>query len=212
MYIFVDEAGDLSDFSVTGSKYFLLAAVIANDHGPCNGLTDLRHDLERELYELPRGFHAKNDPKPRRQRVLKCLREMHIEIHLVAIRKEIIFDHLRTSEAWLYGFALKKVATSLSIALSNNASRKRLVLPSYSTGTLKRQTAVLCRNTVLELFPQVFEIAIWESSSHAGSQIADYCSWAIQRKLERDDDTALNEISQHIKSVISPWGDQLILL
>ncbi len=211
MYIFVDEAGDLSDFSVTGSKYFLLAAVVAQDHGPCNELSDLRHDLERESFELPRGFHAKNDPKPRRQRVLKCLKDMHIEVHVVAIRKESIFLHLRTSESWLYGFALRKIADSLSPFLPNESSRKRLVLPVYSTGLLRRQTADVCRNTILELFPHVFEIAIWESSSHAGLKIADYCSWAIQRKLERDDDTALNEIKNHIKSAFSPWGVELKL-
>lgn len=211
MYIFIDEAGDLTDFSASGSKFFLLTAVVAHDHGPSNALTDLRHDLEREYYELPRGFHAKNDPNPRRQRVLKCLKGMPIEIHVVAIQKASIYFHLRSSESWLYGFALRIIIRSLLAFLTNEAIRERLVLPVYATGLLKRQTADVCRNTILESFPNVFEVAIWETSSHAGLQIADYCSWAIQRKLERDDGTALNEIKSQIRSACSPWGVKLDL-
>lgn len=189
-----------------------MAAVVSYDYGPCNALTDLRHDLERESYELPRGFHAKNDPKPRRHRVLKCLKGMPIEIHVIAIRKESIYLHLRSSESWLYGFTFKKIVDLLlSTFLEIETRRKRLVLPVYSSGLLKRQTADVCRNTILESYANVFEIAVWETSSHAGLQIADYCSWAIQRKLERDDGTALNEIKSQIRSACSPWGVKLDL-
>lgn len=205
MYIFIDEAGDLSNFSATGSKYFLLVAVVAKNHEPANAILDLRHDLERESFEIPRGFHAKNDPKPRRNRVFECLKKLPIELHVVAIRKENIFPHLRASESWMYGFAFKKIVSSLSDSLRRRIGRKRLVLPTYSTGSLRKQIVAVCRNTIVGLYPDEFEIAFWESSGHAGLQIADYCSWAIQRKLERGETESLEDIKTLIEHVVSPW-------
>jgi hypothetical protein len=211
MYIFVDEAGDLSDYTGTGSKYFVLAAVVAGNHDPCNQLTDLRHDLERETYLLPKGFHAKDDPAPRRKRVLHSLKEMEIEIHVVAIKKELVILNRRTPESWVYSYALKHMFGYLSTQVLHNNLRNRLVLPTYSTGKIRRAVAEVSRN-IIENVPNIgIELAIWETSSHAGLQIADYCSWAVQRKLERNDDSAIRILKNQIRSSFSPWGVELLL-
>ncbi len=212
MYVFVDEAGNLSNYTDSGSKYFVLTAVLTISHEPLNQLNDLRHDLERESYALPRGFHAKEDPHPRRKRVLGCLKEMKIEIHTVAIKKDLVFLNRRIPESWVYGYGLKHMFGFLSATRLGTNLRNRLVFPIYSTGKTRREISETCRRVIEESFKGSFEIAIWETSSHPGLQIADYCSWAIQRKLERDDDTAISEIRKHLKSAFSPWGVELALM
>lgn len=211
MYIFVDEAGNLSDYSDSGSKFFVLSAVIADDHSPCNQLTDLRHDLEKESFSLPKGFHAKSDPRPRRERVFNRLNDMEIAIHVVAIKKDHVLHNLRKPESWVYGYAVKLLVTYICELDIHPSHRKRLVLPIYASGKLRQSTSAVCRRSVEEYSQNQFEIAIWETATHPGLQIADYCSWAVQRKLERGDDSAINKIRKQIKSAFSPWGVELKL-
>ena len=107
MLCFIDESGELSNYTPTGSQYFLCTAVLMYDYEPVLALYDLRHQLEHEGYPRQCGFHAKNDPRPMKKRVFDLLARSTIFIHSVALKKSSIYEGLRGDEAFVYRIACR---------------------------------------------------------------------------------------------------------
>jgi hypothetical protein len=101
--------------------------------------------------------------------------------------------------AWYLHF--KHLARSMSRA-------ERLFVAASSLGTKKAcgalHTAV--DEVVQQLSPcKSHRVAFWPAESDPCLQIADYCTWAIQRKWERGDDRAHALISLKIRSEFDVW-------
>jgi hypothetical protein len=48
-------------------------------------------------------------------------------------------------------------------------------------------------------------VAFWPADSDPCLQVADYCTWAIQRKWERDDDRSHLLIAPKLRSEYDVW-------
>jgi hypothetical protein len=89
MYLFIDETGELNDFSPSGSIYFGLCGALMPNLSELHLLHELRLQISSEGFDLPKqGFHSKEDPMPRRYRVCETIGKMtNLQIFPIIVKK-----------------------------------------------------------------------------------------------------------------------------
>jgi hypothetical protein len=212
MLCFVDESGDLSNYTATGSQYFLCTAVLMYDSTPMIALQDLRLQLEHEGHPVPNGFHAKNDVRPKRTRVFELLAQHTIFIHTIALKKDKIYAKLRSDEAFVYRIACRSLFKSLFSRYLADQDNHSIIFSNYSSGNIA-QDLKKYQLQIMDEFGTVHrskKIAFWDTQTHTGLQIADYCSWMMQRHLENpNDEQAIefkNLLDSRIANLYLPFG------
>lgn len=211
MFCFVDESGELSNYG-SGSKYFLCTAVLMYDYAPINALEELRHQLEHEGFVLPTGFHAKNDAKPMKSRVFDLLSQQPIYIHSVALKKEKVYPELRPDAAFVYRIACRMLFRSLLKDYLADRDKHSIVFSKYASGKVAARLESFQIHMMKEFgsFHRSTRIAFWDAASHAGLQIADYCSWMTQRDLENPTDAQAMQFKQcmdsRVVTLFKPFG------
>jgi len=194
MFIFIDESGELSNYTETGSNYFICTAALMYDSQPCEALNELRHQLEHDGYPVPSGFHAKNDPHPRRLRVFQTLAETHIFVHSVALKKERVYENLRNDEPFVYRLACRMLLSYLFKDHLPVAGQHSIVFGTWGSGAAERRLVSFLIGAVAEFGnAHSTRIAFWDAPTHTGLQIADYCVWLVQRGLEIPDENRTAE-------------------
>lgn len=83
-----------------------------------------------------------------------------------------------------------------------------MFVAASSLGTKKGRNAL--HTAVDEVVQQVstchsHRVAFWPANSDPCLQVADYCTWAIQRKWEREDDRSHALIASKIQSEFDVW-------
>lgn len=185
MFVFVDESGELSNYTDSGSKYSVCTAVLVQDNGPIEALQELRHQIEQEGYPVPRGFHAKNDPYPRRVRVFQLLGKQPVYVHSVALKKEKVNPILRSDQVGVYRTAVRLLFEFLFEHHLQLNERHSIVVGTYGTGDTARRLEIGIKS-IIEAYGTRHDtrLAFWEAFTHPVLQIADYCAWMTQRCLE----------------------------
>jgi hypothetical protein len=114
------------------------------------------------------------------------------------------FDFSRGSGASRY-FILCTVASShCEVADSLLALRRDLGWRGTKKARGALHTAV--DDVVRQLSPcRSHRVAFWPADSDPCLQVADYCTWAIQRKWERADERSHTLISPKIRSEFDVW-------
>ena len=201
-FIYADESGNF-DFSGNpkASKFFILTTVIVDDHAVASELFELRRQLAWEGYQLPTGFHATEDAQYVRNAVFSALQQYTFRIDATVLEKRKSRPQIRSTDmrfyqhAWFYHmkYIVPRVFTE----------QDELLLVAATLGRKRR--GVGFNKAVEDVMNQVSgsntsKIAHWQASSDPCLQIADYCSWAIQRKWESDDDRSYQLISGRIGS------------
>ncbi len=204
-YVFADEAGNF-DFSrgPGASRYFILCTVASSHCEVGDDLLALRRDLGWRGLHLDRVFHATEDPQAVRDEVFALLTDMDCWVDATILEKAKAQSHLR-SEAHLYKMAwylhFKHLARRLDAS-------DRLFVAASSLGTKKARGALhtAVDDVVRQLSPcRSHRVAFWPADSDPCLQVADYCTWAIQRKWERADDRSHSLISPKIRSEFDVW-------
>ena len=206
-YVFSDEAGNFDFSRQSGaSKYFILGTVTANDCQVGDRLLQLRRELGWRGLHLDRVFHATEDPQPVRGEVFKALGESDLRIDATILEKSKAQIHLR-SEAALYKMAwflhFKHVAPQIA------SPANRLFVAASRLGTKKKRGRF--HEAVDEVVDQVsrcasHRVAFWPTESDPCLQVADYCTWAVQRKWERGDSRSYDLIKDKIASEFDAWA------
>ena len=183
-YIYADESGNF-DFSVhTGaSRYFIVTTVMIQDHKVASELFELRRSLAWKGFNLQTGFHATKDSQAVRDAVFGILQPHDFRIDATIMDKRKAQPQLRTSAmrfyqyAWLYHmrYIAPRVATS----------QDEVLVVAAAVATKKR--AARFNDAVKDVMSQIspanaLKSAHWPASTDPCLQIADYSSWAIQRK------------------------------
>jgi Protein of unknown function (DUF3800) len=208
IHVFADESGNF-DFSrkVGASRYFILTTVTAPDGSVGDSLAGLRRQLTWEGHDLTCGFHATDDSHDVRLRVFGELAKLPIRVDSVILEKAKAQPQTRTSEprfykyAWFYHF--KRVAQLIV------APNDELLVIAASLGTKKKRIAF--HNAVSDVVGQVanvtsVETASWPAETDYCLQAADYCSWAMQRKWERGDDSWYKMIQPQVRTEFDLWS------
>lgn len=206
-YVFSDEAGNF-DFSRQpgASRYFILGTVTANDCEVGDRLLQLRRELGWRGLHLDRVFHATEDPQAVRDEVFGALRQSDLRIDATILEKSKAQLHLR-SEAALYKMAwflhFKHVAPQVA------GPTDRLFVAASRLGTKKKRGGF--HSAVDDVVSQVspcasHRVAFWPTESDPCLQVADYCTWAIQRKWERGDSRSYDLIEDKVESEFDAWA------
>ncbi len=166
-------------------------------------LDSLRYDLIQSGLDLE-SFHAAEDSKAVRADVFACIAAAldSLRIHSLIVEKPKTGPAL-TTEARFYpemlGYHLKYV-----LPREDNVGNRMLIVIT-DTLPVKRQRQAVAKGIQRVLNTTIpaqvsYRILHHTSRSHYGLQIADYCSWAIFRKWERNDPLHYQQISPAINS------------
>ena len=201
-YIYADEAGNF-DFSHNpdATRYFILTTVLIDDHGIESALLDLRRELVWDKVNLPREFHATEEQQLVRDRVFDILNRYDFRIDATILEKSKALPQIGLTEEMFYKYAwyyhMKYVAPRVAsrtdellvIAASIGTKRKSLNF-RYAVSDVMEQTSPT----------RAMRVNMWPAAVDPCLQVADYCSWAIQRKWEREDLRSYDLIKDKIQS------------
>lgn len=205
-YVFADEAGNF-DFSNRpgASRFFILCTVTTDSCDVGDALLALRRELGWKGHHLDRVFHASEDPQAVRDEVFELLRTHDFRVDATVLEKCKAQPHLQDGPsiykmAWYLHF--KHVAPRIV-----NQSHRMFVVASR-LGTKKARGAL--HGAVDQVVEQVapcrsHRVAFWPADSDPCLQVADYCTWAIQRKWEHGDARSHVLISSKVKSEFDVW-------
>jgi hypothetical protein len=204
-YVFADEAGNF-DFSrgSGASRYFILCTVESSYCEAGDALLALRRDLGWRGLHLDRVFHATQDPQTVRDEVFALLADKDFAVDATILEKCKAQPHLR-DEAQLYKMAWYLHFKHLARRMN---SSDRLFVAASSLGTKKARGALhsAVDDVVRQLSPcRSHRVAFWPADSDPCLQVADYCTWAIQRKWERQDQRSHVLIAPKIRSEFDVW-------
>jgi len=197
LYMFLDESGNL-DFSEKGTRHFLLTAV--TKERPFNAFRDLV-DLKYDLIESGLGieyFHASEDRQEVRNKVFSII-QRHMEgvrVDSIAVEKAKTHVELRSPERFypnVLGFLIKAVLGDMPLA-----GYQEVIIMTDSVPVQKRRDAIAkaVKLTLADTLPPGVRHRIYhhESKSNLDLQVADYCCWAIYRKLASGDERSYSLI------------------
>jgi hypothetical protein len=205
-FVFADEAGNF-DFSLNSgaSRFFILTTVTMDDCRTGDALAHLRRDLTWQGINLAKPFHATEDSPAVRTAVFDLLMRSPIRVDATVLEKRKAEPHLQNDlglykMGWFLHF--KYVAPQIA------TSQDRLLVVAASLGTKKtrRFFSAAVDDVVRQVSPARHRVAFWAADSDLCIQVADYCSWAVQRSWERGDPTFLNLLGSKVVTNKDIWA------
>jgi hypothetical protein len=194
VYLFFDESGNL-DFTANGSRHFCFGALTLRDPGPLTAeFARLRYDLLGEGLELD-CFHAAEDRQAVRNQVFGALQRVSgsgldaggFDFDVLVADKRLAPAELR--DPFEFYARLGYVLVDSVLERFRDSDEPVVVITdSLPLHRDRKALAKAFRNAIRDsLGEREFCIVHHVSAAHAGLQAADYCTWAVQRKLRGDD-------------------------
>ena len=206
-YVFADEAGNFHFSRNPGaSKYWILCTATMDDCHAGDDLLQLRRDLGWQGLHLSKVPHATEDGPSIRGVVYNRIMRSDIRVDATVFEKRKTEPRLQTN------LALYKLGWYLHfkyVAPRVVTSQDRLFVVAASIGTKKTRAAF--QQAVDDVVTQVspcrrYRVAQWPAQSDPCLQVADYCTWAIQRSWEQGDNGPLNLIQSKVQSNKDIWA------
>ncbi|WP_157096228.1 DUF3800 domain-containing protein [Methylosinus sp. R-45379] len=186
LFLFADEAGDFTfNRNQNVSIFYIICTVTMRDCGIGHSLLKLRRDLAWDKVEIGDYFHASTDRQAVRDHVFNVISACDFDIHATIMEKPKAQPQVRATEqtfykyGWHYHFrySSKKYVKSL----------RELHLTIASIGTKKKK--IDFEDAVRDVVRQKdlknsWHLSFWPCQSDPCLWVADYCTWAIQRKYE----------------------------
>lgn len=207
VYLFSDEAGDFTFRRGQGiSEYFLIATVMTPDCVEGETLLRLRRELAWRGQVLE-SFHAVDDRNPVRSHVYDLIAKSNLRIDVTALHKPRAQRHLSSDPAYFY-----KMANFLHFkyVIPQVTGFKDDLMVVASSLQIKRKRTALhnsVRDVVRQVSPTTRFVTAWhKNDTDPCLQLADYGAWAVQRSLERSDDSWLNVIRHNVQTIFHPFN------
>jgi hypothetical protein len=206
-YVFADEAGNF-DFSLKqdASKYFILCTVTLDHCQLGTEILELRRQLAWRGIHLDSVLHAQKDVYAVKDGVYTMVAASNVRVDATILEKRKAQPHLQNDTgfyqmAWWLHF--KHVAPLIA------SQQDRLLVTASAVGENKKKRG-LFYNAVQRVVRQVtpvadYQVAFWPHDSDPCLQVADYCTWAIQRQWEQNDPTWRARIAPNIATEYDVW-------
>lgn len=212
-FIFADEFGDFTFARGHNiSTYFIVCTVMMNDCTLGDELLALRRDLAWLGVPLRDYFHATYDKQGVRDAVYKLIGGRQFTVQATVMEKAKAQPQVRASHerfyqyGWYYHFR-HGIAPQIQ-------KGDELLITAASVKTKKAQGAFT--NAINDVVQQHLTRAQWQTSFCPCAcdpclQIVDYCTWAIQRRWERNDVRSHALVANRITYEFDLWqhGNQL---
>jgi len=203
LYIHLDEAGNF-DFSAKGTRYFMLGSVaLERPFGFFAPLAELRLDLLEQGRDVEK-FHASDDRQATRNAVFGIIAD-----HLDSLRIDAtIVEKRKTGPALqpveqlyprMLGYHLRYVLEHIDLDRYTH-----IVIVTDALPVKRKRVAVAkaVKQTLADMLPTStpYSVLHHDSSSSMGLQVVDYCTWAIYRKWDRNDERSYRLVAPAIRS------------
>jgi hypothetical protein len=190
LHLFADEAGNF-DFR-TGpniSKYFVVCTVLMPSFEVANDLLALKRELAWEQQPIGDFFHATTDKNAIKDRVFAELLKHDFTVQATIMEKRKAAPKIRPNDhrfyqhGWYYHFlyglpAALKECDELHVTAASVGTKRGQVAFTDAVRDVIRQTEGRRRKV---------RSSFWQCSTDPCLQVADYCTWAIQRKWEKQE-------------------------
>lgn len=206
-YIFADESGDFTFSRGNNISRHFIVCTITMDACDCGqALLELRREMVWDGLKVGNFFHATTDAKDVRDRVFNMIAKHDFRVQATIMEKSKAQPQVRSSDdrfykyGWLYHF---KHALAKHVRPDDE-----LLITTASVGTKKGQAVFTA--SVNDVVQQHLPRKQWatffcQSMADPCLQIADYCTWAIQRKWERGDSAAYDRIKDRVSHEYDLW-------
>lgn len=197
LHVFADESGNF-DFSVKkgASRFFILTTVtVADCHTLAADLRELRYELAWAGNEVE-AFHAMEDRLEIKRLVFERIVKHELRIDATILEKRKAMARLRTEDSTFYRYAWFYHLKHLLPRIGAKSVETLVVAASVGTYSRRASFRDALRVVADQLGSprQALRTAHWQAASDPCLQVADYCSWAMQRKWEQGDDRAFRLI------------------
>jgi hypothetical protein len=209
LYIFADEAGCFNFSRKPGaSRYYIvctLSCASCSDLGA--DLLELRRRLVWERAPIGEYFHACEDKQIIRDHVFSVLQKHAFSVQATIMEKSKAFPRIRSTNhqfyqyGWFYHFkhAAPKIARDAS----------ELHITTASVGTNRAQGVFTSAiNDVVQqiMLKKTYRTNFCRSIADPCLQAVDYCTWAIQKKWEKEDTRSYELIKDRIIHEVDMWS------
>lgn len=202
LYLFIDEAGNF-DFSVRGTKYFVLTCLIEERPFPSyDRLRALRYDLLENGTNIE-YFHCAEDRQSVRNQVFSIIRDNldHVDLCSMIVQKNKANPSLR-EESRFYTKTFRMLMKWVIEKHVHGKGYERVILFTDVMPVAKKRKAMEkgVKMELASLLKEGVEYRIYhhQSKSNLNLQVVDYCNWAIYRKRARGDERSYNVIRRSI--------------
>lgn len=201
-FVYADESGDFNFSRHQGaSRYFILTTITMEDHSLSNRLAELRRELTWNGANLPGGFHASPDSQAVRNAVFGELQSGNFRIDATILDKPKARPRLRQENSRFYRYAWFNHILYVAPAIADISDELLVVAASIGDKRDRSIFQAAFQDAMSKVSStQTIRCAVWPAASDTSLQIADYCSWAIQRKWERGDHRPYDLIQDKIQS------------
>jgi len=206
-FVFADEAGCFKfEASNSASRYFILCTLRMQSCEVGADLLGLRRFLIARKQIDGEGFHCTTDKQRIRDQVFAVLRNHKFSIDATILEKAKALPRTRTDEPTFYRYAWYYHAKSL---LPRHFKENDNVLISAAALETKKGKAAF-RTAFNDVIQQTGKHLEHSTVFHLAKtdpclQAADYCTWAIQRKWESNDERSRDLIADKISSEFELW-------
>lgn len=206
-YVFADEAGCFTfkrrkpGQRGGPSDYFILTTVTAPAWSISDDLLHIRRELCLEGEPERDKLHATSDLQEVRNRVFAVLAKQPMRIDATVLKKCKAQPQTRVSDDRFYKIAWYYHFRHVGPQIARQADK--MLITAAALGT--KRTRAAFKESVNETVQQVLPRERWEVAFHESCKdpllwVADYCSWAIQKKWEHADTRAYDLIKSKIKT------------
>jgi hypothetical protein len=212
VYIYADEAGDpYFTKRKSASKFFILTSVSLGDECDADRvLLSLRQEFAWEGVPIPDGyFHASRDPPRVRADVLSVIASKPIRVDSVVLERARTYDRIKADPVRFYQIAWYLLLKWVAPQVTRPGDELLVVAATLGDGKKRK----LFHAAVEDVTAQVADLASvtvqsvsWPASSDPNLWIADYASWAIQRRWEMADSVPRDKLAKLIKSEFPAFG------
>lgn len=207
-YAFADEAGDFAfKKNDRASRFYIICTVAMDGCEAGDRLLRLRRELVWDGLPLSQTLHACEDKQQVRDRVFSALAQEDFTVQATILEKSKAQPQTRTSNAKFYKYGWYFHLSGTYWKLSGDATE--LLLTAASIAQKKQQVAFSA--AVRDVAGQCYGARVQWKTFHPPSatdpclQIADYCTWAIQRKWEKGDCRSYDLIKNKINHECESW-------
>jgi len=211
VYVFADEAGNFDFRRATGAtRYFILGTVTTSNAAGGEAVLELRRELAWQGVGLESCFHATEDAQMIRNEVFRVLQNVDMRADFTIYEKSKTVPH-RQNEVGLYKLAWFTHFKQVGPAIARRNDEMLVIASSLGTRKQRRTIRIAIEDVVDQVVRcSSWQVAFWPCESDPCLQIADYVTWAVQRKWEHGDDRSYDLIKRKIRTEFDffQWGTQ----
>jgi hypothetical protein len=211
VYMYADETGNL-DYNIAagGSRYFGIGtATWPSD--PAQHLWQserMRFGHAQVGVQVAKGYHAADDTRGTRREVYEVIRQQAPRFDMTFLEKQHAYPGVKAKgQAYLYQLAWYLHFKEIAKQVTSPGDTLYVAVATLGTAARKTAFSAAIDHVCSTAKPNLREIVVahWDSATCWGLQVADYGLWAVQRHVERGDETYMPYVRPGLKSIFMPF-------